>query len=835
MKKVLLFIFAFFACKSNQVNAQVKGYRLDFNANNWVASYSHQDYTILNQNNLLHISANAVGSNYQNFVGSLPKVDLSANPKVLVKIKTENALKFELRIIDNNGNETNNNNPTVNVSPLPGFTWITFDFTNKFSQSWPASALVDPSTISKFSVLVNSGGNPNYTGWLEIDEIIFGDSSQAGTTIDPVVYQPKINQLGFLPASFKTAIIPSSKAVSFTIINDLNGDSIYRETTSTAQQWPYSKELVVQANFTSIKTPGKYRLYVKGLKFSYPFVINDTIYDALLKASCKAFYYQRASTDIPSAYGGVYARAAGHPDNKVLVHGSAASALRPEGTLLSCPKGWYDAGDYNKYVVPAGIATWQLLSAQEYFNSSGKLPTNGIPESGNSIPDLLDEALWEILWLRSMQDPNDGGVYHKLSNASFDGTIMPEFATSTRYVIQKSTPATLNFASVLAKASRLYKNFPEINSHFSDSCLAQAEAAWDWAILNPAAQYDQNGMNKVYTPQIVTGDYGLQSYNVEWGDEWLWAAAELYLATGKAKYLNKIVLDNVIQQVPAWANVQYLGILTIIKAERSFPPAIVSQAKSLLLQLAQTLVTGFQQSAYSTAMGSISSDYEWNSNGNAANQVGILLHAYLLSNDLNYFNAATSNINYLLGMNPLNYCFVTGAGSNPPEFPHQRLSAADGIKEPLPGFMVNGPHNDYVSECFYTSTLPAFTYVDNYCSSATNEVGIYDNSAMVYALAGVKEAYKTAVLGGVIEKKEEAAALKVFPNPNNGIFELIVPAGYATAKWQLIDVFGRVREDGEVQNNQQLSIASKVATGIYIIRLVGKNQQSEARVVVNIL
>jgi endoglucanase len=834
MKNFSLKIFTFIICVSIsfQGMAQIKGYRLDFNNNTWTPAYSHQDYILQNQNQLLRISANAVGSNYQNFVGSLPNLDISASPQVYVKIKTQNALKFELRILDNNGNETNNNNPTVNVVAQAGFSWITFDFKNKFSQSWPSAAVVNAAMISKFSVLVNSGGNPNYTGWLEIDEIIFGDSTQIVTTIDPVVYQPKINQLGFLTGSMKIAIIPTTRAVPFTIIDASSGDSIFRGITNVPKQWSNSQEMVAQADFSSLKIPGKYKLYVKGLKISYPFIINDSTYDGLIKASSKAFYYQRASTNIPAAYGGIYARAAGHQDTQVLVHGSAASSSRPGGTILSCPKGWYDAGDYNKYVVPAGIATWQLLSSQEYFNRSGKLPAALIPESGNSIPDLLDEALWEILWLRSMQDPNDGGVYHKLTNANFDGTIMPEFATTTRYVVQKSTPATLNFAAVLAKASRLYKNYPELNAHFSDSCLAQAEAAWDWAVLNPSAQYDQAGMNKLFTPQIVTGDYGLQSYNVAWGDEWLWAAVELYIATGKTKYLNKISLDNVIQQVPSWANVQYLGLIAMIEAENNFPPSVASQAKNLLLQLSQTLVDGFHQSAYTTAMGTLPSDYEWNSNGTAANQAGILLHAYLLTKDLNYFNAASSNINYLLGMNPLNYCFVTGFGSHSPEFPHQRLSAADGVQEPIPGFLVNGPHNDYVKECFYTSTIPAFTYVDNYCSSATNEIGIYDNSALLYALAGLKQAYQTVLVSGIMEKKEGEASIKVFPNPNNGRFELMLPAGYEAGKWQLIDINGRLKEEGEVQNRIQIPIDLKMTSGIYILRLLNKNIQALQRVVI---
>ena len=66
-----------------------------------------------------------------------------------------------------------------------------------------------------------------------------------------------------------------------------------------------------------------------------------------------------------------------------------------------------------------------------------------IPESGNGLPDVYNEALWNIRWMLAMQDPADGGVYHKLTNASFDAFIAPDKAVTPRYVVQKSTAATM--------------------------------------------------------------------------------------------------------------------------------------------------------------------------------------------------------------------------------------------------------------------------------------------------------------------------------------------------------------------------------------------------------
>ena len=122
---------------------------------------------------------------------------------------------------------------------------------------------------------------------------------------------------------------------------------------------------------------------------------------------------------------------------------------RPCGSKISCPRGWYDAGDYNKYIVNSGISTASLLWLLEDFQEeSGRVET-GIPEGDNALPDLLDEALWNLRWMLTMQD-TDGGVHHKLTEAQFSGMVMPHAAAAPRWVLAKSTAAALNFAAVAA-------------------------------------------------------------------------------------------------------------------------------------------------------------------------------------------------------------------------------------------------------------------------------------------------------------------------------------------------------------------------------------------------
>jgi endoglucanase len=108
-----------------------------------------------------------------------------------------------------------------------------------------------------------------------------------------------------------------------------------------------------------------------------------------------------------------------------------------------------------------------------------------IPESGNTLPICWMKYEWNLRWMLTMQDPTDGGVYHKRTNAKFDGMVMPAEAKNPRYAVQKSTAATLNFAAIMAQASRVARKFPRELPGLADSCLTAATKAWEWAQKNP--------------------------------------------------------------------------------------------------------------------------------------------------------------------------------------------------------------------------------------------------------------------------------------------------------------------------------------------------------------
>jgi endoglucanase len=331
-----------------------------------------------------------------------------------------------------------------------------------------------------------------------------------------------------------------------------------------------------------------------------------------------------------------------------------------------------------------------------------------------------------------MQDPNDGGVYHKCTNAVFDGMVMPGVTQAPRYVVQKSTAAALDFTAVMAQASRVFRGFATQLPGLADSCLLAAKQSWEWALQHPDILYNQFAMNRQFQPPIATGDYGDRQLD----DEWFWAATEMYATTldpiykTKAKeYLN----DN--WQVPGWNQVYMLGVYTLLRIkDTEFTPAFTKK----LIEMADNFVASISTNAFGVAMGQNRSDFVWGSNAVAANQGVLLIQAFLLTKDVKYLNAALTNADYLLGRNATGYCFVTGFGSKRVMHPHHRPSEADGIEDPVPGLLSGGPNPGMQDRCEYPFKEPETAFVDVMESYASNEIAINWNAPAVYLLNAIE-------------------------------------------------------------------------------------------------
>jgi len=551
-----------------------------------------------------------------------------------------------------------------------------------------------------------------------------------------------LNQLGFYPQGPKMAVITGQPRTAIFYIVTVHpdntvhpGDTVYTGPLGPATASANSSLHVRTAGFTSLEKEGTYRIRVPGLGSSSTFRIARHIAAPVARAALKGFYYQRSAIALEPRYAGSWSRPAGHPDNRVLVHPSAASDLRPAGTVISSPGGWYDAGDYNKYIVNSGITMGTLLSAYEDFPATfDTLHTNIPPMEG--IPDLLNECLYNLRWMLTMQDPGDGGVYHKCTNAAFDSMVMPGVTKSPRYVVQKGTAATLDFAAVTAQAARIFRKYSRQLPGLADSCLLAAEKAWQWALANPSRIYDQPAMNKLYTPAITTGAYG----DSDMSDEWYWAAAELTVTTGEERFrkvLNERINDPA--TLPSWSNVHMLGEYTLLRHASTQPQDTIARLKQHVLRMADHYLALAQSSAFHTVMGTSTRDFAWGSSAVAANQGILLINAWRLTKDRRYIDYAMANLDYLLGRNATGYCFITGMGSRSPLHPHHRPSVADGITPPVPGLLVGGPNPGRQDRQTYASAEAELAYLDDDRAYASNEIAINWNAPLVY-LAGAMEA-----------------------------------------------------------------------------------------------
>ena len=542
----------------------------------------------------------------------------------------------------------------------------------------------------------------------------------------PIV-EIRLNQVGYYPDEEKVVVFEGINAKEKITVTDEQGNVVLQPKVMRQVISPWSKKKRFIVDVSELNTPGKYTIAVKGAERQ--FVVNQAALRDISHASLKFFYLMRTGIPIDKEYAGEYARPVGHPDLHVLIHPSAASQGRPAGSVISSPLGWYDAGDYNKYVVNSSFSIGLMMLVYEqnkpYFHS---LNLN-IPESKNATADFLDEMMFNLRWLLTMQDPEDGGVYHKLTTPNFEGFVKPTDCKQPRYVVAKSVTAAYDFAAVMAQASRLLDGNGDY-VEFSYQAAEAAKRAYEWAKNHPQVFYRQGSMNRQFQPAVNTGEYGDGSAN----DEQFWAATEMYRLTKEDKYLQDAKnLKPSRFTTPTWGNVAGLGIFSWINAgESEMQSEMLQQLKDYCEQLISRVPTSSFQAPYGDRM----EDFGWGCLAEHCCVPGVaLLYAdrYIAPN--RYRGYALQNVDYLLGRNATGYCYVTGFGQKSPMHPHHRISSSDGIEKPFPGMLVGGPNpmqqDKSSGNLVYPSSFPDESYLDEEPSYASNEIAINWNASLV--------------------------------------------------------------------------------------------------------
>ena len=596
---------------------------------------------------------------------------------------------------------------------------------------------------------------------------LLGCSIPAGAQEQPVPI--RLNQVGLLASGVKRPMLPhpSTAPLSWRLM-DRSGRVRASGRTSLFGNDPWSGEHVHRVDFSGFRGSGAgYRLEVAGAA-SRPFAISSGTYRRLPHDALAYYYHNRAGTPIEARLvGAQWARPAGHlPERATCVSGTDGKGNRWPGCsyALDVTGGWYDAGDHGKYVVNGGIALWTLLNFYERQLHRGAASqfADGkarIPEAGNRVNDLLDEARWEMDFLLRMQVPDgtsasvpvgikrsapdmpftridaSGMAHHKVADQKWTALPMaPHKDPERRQLFPPSTGATLNLAATAAQCARIWRS---IDPAFSARCLAAAQKAFAAARRNP----------EVYAIADFTGSGGYGDADLS--DEFYWAAAELFATTGSDEY-RKLVQSSPLFRVASapemgWNRVGWLGSITLAMVPNKLAARDIEALRQSIRRSADGFLAEEAKVGYAIPYAP-ANGYPWGSTSSLLNRALLLGLAYDFTGEQRYRDGVIDAADYILGRNPLDRSFVSGYGARPMRNPHHRFWArqmsAD-FPPPPPGALSGGPNSTSLSDDIAAplkgKCAPQTCWRDDTRAFSLNEVAINWNAPLVWVSAWLDE------------------------------------------------------------------------------------------------
>lgn len=520
-----------------------------------------------------------------------------------------------------------------------------------------------------------------------------------------------LNQIGYKAEDKKKVVFKTDiKDSKFRVRSVKTKEVVYEGNIYGHMYNEAAEEINSFGDFSLVKVPGTYFIETDSLGSSYEFTIGEDIYKDSFKDLTRFYYLQRCGQELPEKYAGAWA----HPE----CH-TGLGRIYGTDEKIDVSGGWHDAGDFGRYVVDNSKAVADLLLAYS-DNKSAFGDNSNIPESGNGVPDILDEVRYSLEWVLKMQDQASGGVYHKVTCAEFPSYVMPQQETNELIVCPISTTATADFAANMAMA---YENYKDIDLKFAEKCLIAGEKAWSYLEKAPSGSFTN-------PPGILTGEFG----DTDDSDERYWAAAELFKATGNIKYDEafKAMARKEIKTGFEWINVGDYGNLAYISAKGA-DENLVGNIRNSILNEAQSIVALAKNDGYNVSIGT---NYNWGSNATIANNAMLLAKAYRISPNEEYLDYAEEHINYFFGKNSLGKSYITGHGSDYPENPHHLPSVTLG--KTIPGMVVGGPDkymDDWTAKVSFIDEAPARCYLDNFESYSVNEVCITWNSPLICSMS----------------------------------------------------------------------------------------------------
>lgn len=589
-----------------------------------------------------------------------------------------------------------------------------------------------------------------------------------------------VNQLGYYTNLAKVATFGDNagdilyKASTITLDKDMyefelvdakSGEVVFTGKSGKVFADYDSQDNVCKLDFTEYNTPGEYYLRIKDEKWrSLNFRIDDDIYsdssNNMLTNALNYFYQNRSGIDIRKEYitsgdASTHEHSGGHKTDTAIVQSKWINSYadREEITKtyasseITANGGWYSAGDHAKQMISGGISVWTLQNMYEmsvrsedgknkFADGSG---TVVVPETGNAVPDILDEAAYEIDWMAQMKVEEDeptwgdyaGLYYHKLQDHKWvsiavrPNTYYDEWATE-RIVKPPTFAATLNYAACAAQAARLWAPYDAGKAEKYLETAVEAynayEAHWysyDYhtvhhPTLDTECPKEEINEKSFYAPMwhAKGGDPYADS---EVRDDAYWAACELFVSASEmgdtelAERFKKAISEcefafDVTARIYnghstdgpftafRWDDMSSVGSLTLALHPELLTNEENQHLKETILEAADDYISVENKQGYglpylydspgyndpnSLAPSIILNGYEYGSNGMVINNAIVMAYAYDLTDDIKYINGVTQALDYLFGNNPLSFSYVSGYGIYSMDSPYHKYWAHD--------------------------------------------------------------------------------------------------------------------------------------------------------------
>ncbi|MBQ7889496.1 MAG: glycoside hydrolase family 9 protein [Erysipelotrichaceae bacterium] len=536
-------------------------------------------------------------------------------------------------------------------------------------------------------------------------QIILEDLSMVRT--NGIDYGVKINQVGYLPQSQKLAVFRYNSGDWFDVINTQTNEVVYTGRIVGRTDNTDTGEINYYGDFSSVNQEGSYRIESQFGGQSYEFVIKENLYEELLKDSLKMITIQRCGTSLSKEIAGDFSHD--------FCHNTMAKAYSLWEDF-DVSGGWHDAGDYGRYTLTA-VKTMNDLMLAYYVYPESFTDCMNLPESGNGIPDILDEAKVGLDWLKKMQAPW-GSVYTAAVTTQFADFVTPDQDEQQMWILDEENTSTAAAAGAFAMGAIVFESW---DNQAAQQYLDCAIRAYDNALNSRMTKDKRN------PEEISAGDYANSSDD----DEIYFASAMLYAATHDEKYLDQI--KESVNSKQGLTGLSYsdfggYGSYYLLKDEQFQKTRIYPDLYNYMMEYSMNLVWDNVNDGYHLTIES----YHWGANMDVSNNAMMMLLLNDVQPSADLIDAAFEQLCYLLGKNSLNMSFVTGYGTVYPKAIHHRPAIVHQVQ--MSGALVGGPDGSLDS-----NLPPAKKYWDDSQSFTTNEVAIYYNSPLVFVLSAFKK------------------------------------------------------------------------------------------------